>query len=77
MQKDTIDTHRNSMISLNSIGNYELHSFLCTEAYHKFLEAYGLGDSEARTRAYLQLFSQLPQNPNQACIVFLMEHLVR
>ena len=51
--------------------------FLCTEAYHKFLEAYGLGDSEARTRAYLQLFSQLPQNPNQACIVFLMEHLVR
>ena len=51
--------------------------FLWTEAYHKFLEAYGLGDSEARTRAYLQLFSQLPQNPNQACIVFLMEHLVR
>jgi len=26
---------------------------------------------------YLHLFSQLPQNPSQACIVFLIEHLVR
>merc|ERR1719225_54949 len=48
-----------------------------TEAYAKFLEAYSLGDTEARTRAYLGLFSALAQQPNQACIVFLLEHLVR
>ena len=32
---------------------------------------------EQRSRTYLHLFSQLPQNPSQACIVFLIEHLVR
>ena len=53
-------------------------SIFTSDAYSKFLEAYsGPGDSDSKSRAYLQLFSQLPQNPNQACIVFLMEHLVR
>merc|ERR1719410_2912122 len=48
-----------------------------SEAYTKFLEAYSISDGDQRSKAYLQLFSQLPQNPNQACIVFLIEPLVR
>ena len=52
-------------------------SIFTSEAYNKFLEAYNMGENDSRTRAYLQLFGHLPQNPNQACIVFLIEHLVR
>ena len=52
-------------------------SIFTSEAYSKFLEAYSISDGDQRSKAYLQLFSQLPQNPNQACIVFLIEHLVR
>merc|ERR1719481_696752 len=48
-----------------------------SETYHKLFEAYNMGENDSRTRAYLQLFGHLPQNPNQACIVFLIEHLVR
>ena len=47
-----------------------------SEAYPKLFEAYMIQDPEQRSRTYLHLFSQLPQNPNQACIVFLIEHLV-
>ena len=48
-----------------------------SEAYPKLFEAYAIQDAEQRSRTYLHLFSQLPQNPSQACIVFLIEHLVR
>ena len=48
-----------------------------SEAYPKLFEAYAIQDPEQRSRTYLHLFSQLPQNPSQACIVFLIEHLVR
>ena len=48
-----------------------------SEAYNKLFEAYTIPDQEQRSRTYLHLFSQLPQNPSQACIVFLIEHLVR
>ena len=48
-----------------------------SEAYDKLFEAYTIKDQEQRSRTYLALFSQLPQNPSQACIVFLIEHLVR
>ena len=32
---------------------------------------------EGRKSAFLHLFSQIPHNPNQACIVFLIEHMVK
>ena len=48
-----------------------------SEAYSKLFAAHNLAGEEARSRLYLQLFSQLPQTPNQACVVFLVEHLVR
>ena len=48
-----------------------------SEAYPKLFEAYAIQDEAQRSRTYLHLFSQLPQNPSQACIVFLIEHLVR
>jgi len=48
-----------------------------SEAYNKLFEAYSIPDQEQRSRTYLHMFSQLPQNPNQACVVFLIEHLVR
>lgn len=48
-----------------------------SESYGKLFEAYTIPDQEQRSRTYLHLFSQLPQNPSQACIVFLIEHLVR
>ena len=34
-------------------------------------------DSEGKKNALLSLFSQVPQCPNQACVVFLIEHIVR
>lgn len=52
-------------------------SIFTSLVYSKLFEAYSIPDQELRTATYLQLFSQLPQNPNQACIVFLIEHLVR
>jgi len=48
-----------------------------SDAYNKLFETYNIPDQELRSRTYLHMFSQLPQNPNQACVVFLIEHLVR
>ena len=48
-----------------------------SKVYKKLFEAYSIPDQEQRSRTYLHMFSQLPQNPNQACVVFLIEHLVR
>ena len=49
-------------------------------AYARLFEAYSTPqqDAEVRKAAYLNVFSQaVPQNPNQACIVFLIEHMVK
>lgn len=55
-------------------------SVFTTVVYNKMFEAYTTipsHDQEARKNMFLNLFSQIPQNPNQACIVFLIEHMVR
>ena len=52
-------------------------SLFTTPIYQRMFEAYHEQDQEVRRHAYLNLFSQVPQNPNQACIVFLIEHMVR
>ena len=45
--------------------------------YQRLFEAYHERDQERRRHLYLQLFAQVPQSPNQACCVFLIEHIVR
>ncbi len=45
--------------------------------YRRLFEAYRDQDQERRRHLYLQLFAQVPQSPNQACCVFLVEHIVR
>ena len=45
--------------------------------YQQMFDAYREPDPELRKQAYLALFAQIPQSPNQACIVFLIEHMVR
>ncbi len=45
--------------------------------YRQLFEAYHDPDHERRRHLYLQLFAQVPQSPNQACCVFLIEHIVR
>jgi len=61
-------------------------SLFTSHVYQQLFEAYssGAGNSndpndaaESRKHAYLNRFSTIPQNPNQACIVFLIEHMVR
>ena len=61
-------------------------SLFTSKIYEQLFEAYSSGAghpggpnevAESRKHAYLNLFSQIPQNPNQACIVFLIEHMVR
>lgn len=52
-------------------------SLFTTPLYQRMFEAYNDPDVERRRQAYLSLFAQVPQNPNQACIVFLIEHIVR
>ena len=55
-------------------------SVFTTVVYTKMFEAYTTipsHDQETRKSAFLNLFSQIPHNPNQACIVFLIEHMVR
>merc|ERR1719245_2654962 len=51
-------------------------SIFTSAAYARLFEAYSTPqqDAEVRKAAYLNVFSQaVPQNPNQACIVFLIE----
>ncbi len=45
--------------------------------YRRLFEAYHESDVERRRHLYLHLFAQVPQSPNQACCVFLVEHIVR
>ena len=52
-------------------------SLFTTPIYQKMFDAYQMSDVEQRKHTYLNQFSQIPQNPNQACIVFLVEHIVR
>ena len=61
-------------------------SLFTSQIYQQLFEAYSTGTgggssndfaAESRKHAYLNLFSQIPQNPNQACIVFLIEHMVK
>ena len=53
-------------------------SLFTSQIYQKLFDAYSTQrDTEARKHQYLNLFSQIPHNPNQACIVFLIEHMVR
>ena len=61
-------------------------SLFTSQIYQHLFEAYSSGGgnsgdpneaAESRKHAYLNRFSQIPQNPNQACIVFLIEHMVR
>ena len=55
-------------------------SLVTTPIYLKMFEAFSTipsHDSEAKKNALLSLFSQVPHNPNQACVVFLIEHIVR
>lgn len=51
-------------------------SLITTPIYLKMFDVYQAGGPDAAA-AYLALFSQIPQSPNQACIVFLIEHMVR
>ena len=52
-------------------------SLFTTPIYQQMFDAYQMTDAEQRKHVYLNLFSQIPHNPNQACIVFLVEHIVR
>merc|ERR1711971_1331562 len=55
-------------------------SLVTTPIYLKMFEAFSnipSHDSEAKKNALLGLFSQVPHNPNQACVVFLIEHIVK
>jgi len=52
-------------------------SLFTNAVYYKLLQAYSIPDEDLRTKTYLGLLTRLPQNPNQACVVFLIEHLVR
>lgn len=52
-------------------------SIFTNEIYQKLFDSYNIVDQEVRSRTYLHLLSQVPHNPNQACVVFLVEHLVR
>ena len=49
-------------------------SLFTTQIYQEMFRVYQAGGSPAD---YLALFSRIPQSPNQACIVFLIEHMVR
>ena len=52
-------------------------SLFTSSIYQRMFDAYHEQDHEKRKHQYLNLFSQIPQNPNQACVVFLIEHMVR
>lgn len=55
-------------------------SLVTTPIYQKMFEAFSTipsHDFEAKKSSLLALFSQVPHNPNQACVVFLIEHIVR
>ena len=55
-------------------------SLVTTPIYLKMFEAFSnipSHDAEAKKNALLGLFSQVPHNPNQACVVFLIEHIVK
>lgn len=55
-------------------------SLFTSAIYNKMFEVYTTipsQDQETRKAGFLKLFSQIPHNPNQACIVFLIEHMVR
>jgi hypothetical protein len=55
-------------------------SLVTTPIYQKMFEAFSnipSHEMEARKNALLGLFSQVPHNPNQACVVFLIEHIVK
>lgn len=52
-------------------------SLFTTPIYQEMLESSREPDPEIRKNNYLSLFAQIPHNPNQACIVFLIEHMVR
>ena len=52
-------------------------SLFTSPVYRRMFDAYHEQDHEKRKHLYLSLFSQIPQSPNQACIVFLIEHMVR
>ena len=49
-------------------------SLFTTQIYREMFEVYQSGGSPAD---YLSLFAKIPQSPNQACIAFLIEHMVR
>ena len=48
-----------------------------TEIFNNLNEANTIDDEEERSRSLLRIFSQMPQNPNQVCVIFLLEHLAR
>ncbi len=52
-------------------------SVFTTQVYRQLFDAYHDSDLERRKQRYLSLFTQVPQSPNQACVVFLVEHIVR
>ena len=51
-------------------------SIFTTHIYQEMFKVYQSGGPDT-AKAYLALFSKIPQSPNQACIVFLIEHMVR
>ena len=55
-------------------------SIFTTHIYQEMFQVYqngGGGSGPDAAAAYLALFSKIPQSPNQACIAFLIEHMVR
>ncbi len=74
-----VDIH--SVASTLKLYLRELPESLFTNGvYAKLFDAFtkiSSHDVEARRQAFLNGFTEIPQNPNQACIVFLVEHIVR
>ena len=55
-------------------------SLVTTPIYQKMFEAFSNTpsyDNETKKNALLGLFSGVPRTPNQACVVFLIEHIVK
>ncbi|CAB4066445.1 ABR [Lepeophtheirus salmonis] len=52
-------------------------SLFTSPIYQKLFEAYQDPDHDRRRNIYLTLFALIPSSPNQSCIQYLIEHMVR
>ena len=47
------------------------------DAFNKLIEANRIMDEKRKSRTFLHIFCRIPQNPNQTCIMYILEHLVK